>query len=107
MAEVRYENATRVYPGAGRPAVDALTLAIGDGEFVVMAGPPGCGTTTALRMLAGLEEVDEGTILIGGKDMAGGPSPGQDGGVVFPNHPPSPRKTVGGNKGFGPPVPGT
>ena len=49
----------------------ALTLAIGDGEFVVMGGPPGCGTTTALRMLAGLEEVDEGTILIGGQDMAG------------------------------------
>ena len=40
MAEVRYENATRVYPGAERPAVDALTLAIRDGEFVVMAGLP-------------------------------------------------------------------
>ena len=100
MAEVRYENATRVYPGAGRPAVDALTLAIGDGEFVVMAGPPGCGTTTALRMLAGLEEVDEGTILIGGQDMAGVPSRDRDVAIVFQNYALYPSKTVGENMGF-------
>ena len=100
MAEVRYENATRVYPGAGRPAVDALTLAVCDGEFVVMAGPPGCGTTTALRMLAGLEEVDEGTILIGGQDMAGVPSRDRDVAIVFQNYALYPSKTVGENMGF-------
>jgi multiple sugar transport system ATP-binding protein len=100
MAEVRYENATRVYPGAGRPAVDALTLAIGDGEFVVMVGPPGCGTTTALRMLAGLEEVDEGTILIGGEDMTGVPSRDRDVAIVFQNYALYPSKTVGENMGF-------
>jgi multiple sugar transport system ATP-binding protein len=100
MAEVRYENATRIYPGAGRPAVDALTLAIRDGEFVVMAGPPGCGTTTALRMLAGLEEVDEGTILIGGQDMAGVPSRDRDVAIVFQNYALYPSKTVGENMGF-------
>ena len=100
MAEVRYENATRVYPGAGQPAVDALTLAIGDGEFVVMTGPPGCGTTTALRMLAGLEEIDEGTILIGGQDMAGVPSRDRDVAIVFQNYALYPSKTVGENMGF-------
>ena len=100
MAEVRYENATRIYPGAGRPAVDALTLAIRDGEFVVMVGPPGCGTTTALRMLAGLEEVDEGTILIGGQDMAGVPSRDRDVAIVFQNYALYPSKTVGENMGF-------
>jgi multiple sugar transport system ATP-binding protein len=100
MAEVRYENATRVYPGAGRPAVDGLTLAIGDGEFVVMAGPPGCGTTTALRMLAGLEELDEGAILIGGEDMAGIPSRDRDVAIVFQNYALYPSKTVGENMGF-------
>ena len=100
MAEVRYENATRVYPGAERPAVDALTLAIGDGEFVVMAGPPGCGTTTALRMLAGLEELDEGSILIGGEDMAGVPSRDRDVAMVFQNYALYPSKTVGENMGF-------
>jgi multiple sugar transport system ATP-binding protein len=100
MAEVRYENATRVYPGAERPAVDALSLAIGDGEFVVMAGPPGCGTTTAVRMLAGLEELDEGTILIGGQDMAGVASRDRDVAMVFQNYALYPSKTVGENMGF-------
>ena len=100
MAEVRYENATRVYPGARRPAVDALTLAIGDGEFAVMTGPPGCGTTTALRMLAGLEEVDEGAILIGGADMAGVSSRDRDVAIVFQNYALYPSKTVGENMGF-------
>jgi multiple sugar transport system ATP-binding protein len=55
MSEVTYDSATCIYPGAERPAVDALQLAIKDGEFVVMVGPSGCGKTTALRMLAGLE----------------------------------------------------
>ena len=100
MAEVRYENATRVYPGSEHPAVDALTLAIRDGEFVVMAGPPGCGTTTALRMLAGLEELDEGSILIGGEDMAGVPSRDRDVAMVFQNYALYPSKTVGENMGF-------
>jgi len=100
MAEVRYENATRVYPGAERPAVDALTLAIRDGEFVVMAGPPGCGTTTVLRMLAGLEELDEGSVLIGGEDMAGVPSRDRDVAMVFQNYALYPSKTVGENMGF-------
>jgi multiple sugar transport system ATP-binding protein len=100
MAEVRYEDATRVYPGSEQPAVDALTLAIRDGEFVVMAGPPGCGATTALRMLAGLEEVDAGTILIGGEDMAGVPSRDRDVAIVFQNYALYPSKTVGENMGF-------
>ncbi len=100
MAEVRYEDATRVYPGSEQPAVDALTLAIRDGEFVVMTGPPGCGATTALRMLAGLEEVDAGTILIGGQDMAGVPSRDRDVAIVFQNYALYPSKTVGENMGF-------
>ena len=58
MADVRFEQATRIYPGTVVPAVDALDLAIADGEFVVLVGPSGSGKTTALRMLAGLEEVD-------------------------------------------------
>ena len=45
MAEVTYDSATCIYPGAERPAVDALELAIKDGEFVVMVGPSGCGKT--------------------------------------------------------------
>src|SRR6266536_656901 len=69
MAEVRFEHATRVYPGSDEPAVDSLDLAIKDGEFMVLVGPSGSGKTTALRMLAGLEEVDAGAVVIGGRDV--------------------------------------
>jgi multiple sugar transport system ATP-binding protein len=100
MAEVRYENATCIYPGAERPAVDALGLAIKDGEFVVMVGPSGCGKTTALRMLAGLEQIDSGSIRIDGRDMVGVPSRDRDIAMVFQNYALYPSKTVGENMGF-------
>jgi multiple sugar transport system ATP-binding protein len=100
MAEVKYENATCIYPGAERPAVDALALGINDGEFVVMVGPSGCGKTTALRMLAGLEEIDDGSIRIDGKDMVGVPSRDRDIAMVFQNYALYPSKTVGENMGF-------
>ena len=65
MAEVVYDGATRFYVGTERPAVNRLDLDIADGEFLVLVGPSGSGKSTALRMLAGLEEVDEGDIRIG------------------------------------------
>jgi multiple sugar transport system ATP-binding protein len=100
MAEVKYENATCIYPGAERPAVDSLALPINDGEFVVMVGPSGCGKTTALRMLAGLEEIDEGSIRIDGRDMVGVPSRDRDIAMVFQNYALYPSKTVAENMGF-------
>jgi multiple sugar transport system ATP-binding protein len=100
MAEVTYDQATCIYPGADRPAVDRLELAIADGEFVVMVGPSGCGKTTALRMLAGLEEIDGGFIRIDGKDMNGVPSRDRDIAMVFQNYALYPSKTVAENIGF-------
>jgi multiple sugar transport system ATP-binding protein len=100
MAEVTYDHATCIYPGAERPAVNALDLAIGDGEFVVMVGPSGCGKTTALRMLAGLEEIDGGSVRIDGRDMVGVPSRERDIAMVFQNYALYPSKTVGENMGF-------
>ena len=100
MAEVTYDSATCIYPGADRPAVDALQLAINDGEFVVMVGPSGCGKTTALRMLAGLEEIDDGSIRIDGRDMVGVPSRDRDIAMVFQNYALYPSKTVGGEHGL-------
>src|ERR1700727_1817036 len=100
MAEVTYDHATCIYPGAERPAVNALELPIEDGEFVVMVGPSGCGKTTALRMLAGLEEIDDGSIRIDGKDMVGVPSRDRDIAMVFQNYALYPSKTVGENMGF-------
>jgi multiple sugar transport system ATP-binding protein len=78
MADVRFEQATRIYPGTSEPAVDALDLHVEDGEFMVLVGPSGSGKTTALRMLAGLEEVDEGGIFIGGRDVTYVPAKNRD-----------------------------
>ena len=60
MTAVRYDHATRTYEGTDVPAVDALDLDIGDGELLVLVGPSGSGKSTALRMLAGLEPLDDG-----------------------------------------------
>jgi len=66
VAEVAFKDVDKVYPN-GVKAVDALTLDIQDGEFLVLVGPSGCGKTTALRMVAGLEDISGGTVSIGGK----------------------------------------
>jgi multiple sugar transport system ATP-binding protein len=100
MAEVRYEQATRVYPGTESPAVDALDLEIRDGEFVVLVGPSGSGKTTALRMLAGLEEVDAGAIFIGDRDVTDVTPKDRDVAMVFQNYALYPYLTVAANIAF-------
>ena len=65
MARVSFEGVTKRFGDS--VAVDDLTLDIGDGELLVLLGSSGCGKTTALRLVAGLEEVSEGTISIGGR----------------------------------------
>ncbi len=100
MAEVRFEHATRVYPGSDMPAVDSLDLAIEDGEFMVLVGPSGSGKTTALRMLAGLEEVDAGAIFIGDRDVTDVSPKNRDVSMVFQNYALYPYLTVAANIGF-------
>jgi multiple sugar transport system ATP-binding protein len=100
MAEVRFEQATRVYPGSDVPAVDALDLHIGDGEFMVLVGPSGSGKTTALRMLAGLEDVDAGAVLIDGRDVSDDPPKRRDVAMVFQNYALYPYLTVAANIAF-------
>jgi multiple sugar transport system ATP-binding protein len=100
MAEVRYVQATRVYPGNEVPAVDRLDLAIGDGELMVLVGPSGSGKTTALRMLAGLEEIDAGAVLIGDRDVSDLPPKDRDVAMVFQNYALYPYLTVAANIGF-------
>ena len=100
MAEVRYVEATRVYPGNEVPAVDALDLDIADGEFMVLVGPSGSGKTTALRMLAGLEEVDAGAVFIGDRDVSDDPPKARDVAMVFQNYALYPYLTVAANIGF-------
>ena len=99
MASVTFDHATRRYPGAERPAVDALELAVEDGEFLVLVGPSGCGKSTSLRMLAGLEDVDEGAIHIGGRDVTDVPPKDRDIAMVFQNYALYPHMTVADNMG--------
>jgi multiple sugar transport system ATP-binding protein len=100
MASITYKNATCIYEGSDKLAVDNLNLDIQDGEFVVLVGPSGSGKSTALRMLAGLEDIDEGSIEIGGKNMTGVPSKDRDIAMVFQNYALYPNKTVAENMGF-------
>jgi multiple sugar transport system ATP-binding protein len=100
VAEVRFEQATKVYPGTEAPAVDRLELRIGDGEFMVLVGPSGSGKTTALRMLAGLEEVDAGAIYIGDRDVTYMQPKRRDISMVFQNYALYPYLTVAQNIGF-------
>src|SRR5262245_863908 len=100
MATVKYSKATRIYPGTQRPAVDALDLEIGDGEFLVLVGPSGCGKSTSLRMLAGLEDVDSGSIQIDDRDVTHLPPKARDIAMVFQNYALYPHMTVYGNMAF-------
>ncbi|MFI6689338.1 ABC transporter ATP-binding protein [Streptomyces sp. NPDC050485] len=101
MAEVRYEQTSRIYPGTPPVvAVDRLDLAIADGEFLVLVGPSGSGKTTALRMLAGLEEVDSGRISIGDRDVTHAPPKERDIAMVFQSYALYPHMTVAQNMGF-------
>jgi multiple sugar transport system ATP-binding protein len=100
MSTVAFDKATRVFPGMDRPAVDTLQLDIEDGEFMVLVGPSGCGKSTCLRMLAGLEEVNDGRILIGGRDVTELPPKDRDIAMVFQNYALYPHMTVAENMGF-------
>jgi multiple sugar transport system ATP-binding protein len=100
MASVSFKNATRLYPGGTVPAVDKLNLEIADGEFLVLVGPSGCGKSTSLRMLAGLEEVNEGGIYIGDREVTDVPPKDRDIAMVFQNYALYPHMTVAENMGF-------
>jgi multiple sugar transport system ATP-binding protein len=94
MAGVQYRQATRIYPGTSSAAVANLDLDIQDGEFMVLVGPSGSGKSTALRMLAGLEAVDEGSIWIGDRDVTDVQPKDRDIAMVFQNFALYPHMTV-------------
>jgi multiple sugar transport system ATP-binding protein len=100
MATVTFDKTTRHFPGSDTPAVDALDLEIGDGEFLVLVGPSGCGKSTSLRMLAGLEPVDGGSIRIGDRDVTNVDPNNRDIAMVFQTYALYPHMTVAENMGF-------
>ncbi len=82
-------------------AVSDFNLEIGDGEFMVFVGPSGCGKTTSLRMIAGLEEITEGTLLIGDKVVNDVAPKDRDIAMVFQSYALYPHMTVRDNLAFG------
>jgi multiple sugar transport system ATP-binding protein len=100
MTAVRYDHATRTYEGTDVAAVDQLDLEIGDGELLVLVGPSGSGKSTALRMLAGLEPLDAGSIRIGERDVSNVRPRDRDIAMVFQNYALYPQLSVAENMGF-------
>ena len=100
MAAIELEHLTKAFAG-GVVAVDDVSLTIADGEFMVLVGPSGCGKSTLLRMIAGLEEITEGTISIGDVDVTELPPPDRDIAMVFQNYALYPHMSVRENLGFG------
>ncbi|MGH7263077.1 MAG: ABC transporter ATP-binding protein, partial [Candidatus Rokuibacteriota bacterium] len=87
------------------PAVDRLTLRVEQGELVVLLGPSGCGKTTTLRLIAGFETPDAGSVVVRGEVMSGPgrwvPPEKRGVGVVFQDYALFPHLTVAENVGFG------
>ena len=97
--DVRARGVTKSF--GGRRAVDDITLDIRRGEFFSLLGPSGCGKTTLMRMIAGFEFPDSGTIELGGQDMAGVPPHKRDVNMVFQSYALFPHLTVEKNVAFG------
>jgi multiple sugar transport system ATP-binding protein len=103
MARVVLENIAKTYAAkaGGTRAVRDASLAIEDGEFMVLVGPSGCGKSTLLRLVAGLETPDAGTISIGGRAVNGVPPKDRDVAMVFQSYALYPHLTVFDNLAFG------
>jgi multiple sugar transport system ATP-binding protein len=99
MATVTFENVNKRYGDV--VAVDDLNLDIRDAEFMVLVGPSGCGKTTSLRMIAGLEEITDGTLRIGDRIINDVPPKDRDIAMVFQSYALYPHMTIRDNLAFG------
>ena len=100
MAEVGFDGVWKEYD-SDSVAVKDLTIHVETGEFVVLVGPSGCGKTTSLRMLAGLEEITEGSISIDGVVVNDLPPKARGIGMVFQSYALYPHMNVERNLSFG------
>jgi multiple sugar transport system ATP-binding protein len=100
VAEILLDNVSKTFSGDVL-AVDHVSLEIGGGEFLVLVGPSGCGKSTLLRMIAGLEEVTEGTIAIDERDVTDLPPRARDVAMVFQTYALYPHMSVRENLGYG------
>lgn len=95
---VSFENVSKIYGATA--AVDSLDLEISEGEFFTLLGPSGSGKTTSLRMLAGLESISRGRILVGDTDVSHVVPEDRNVGLVFQNYALFPHLTVSENIAF-------
>ncbi|MFA6378448.1 MAG: sn-glycerol-3-phosphate ABC transporter ATP-binding protein UgpC [Candidatus Omnitrophota bacterium] len=100
MAQIILKDVNKVYQG-GVKAVKDINISIKDNEFLVLVGPSGCGKSTTLRMIAGLEEVSQGTIQIDNRIVNDVPAKNRDIAMVFQNYALYPHMTVFENMSFG------
>jgi multiple sugar transport system ATP-binding protein len=100
MARVRFVDVTKRYGDDGPEAISGLNLDIADGEFVVLVGSSGSGKSTALRMLAGLEDISSGEIWIGDRVVNDLAPRDRDIAMVFQNYALYPHMSVRENMGF-------
>ncbi len=99
MSEIRLERIHKIYKEAR--AVDDVSLTISQGEFMVLLGPSGCGKTTLLRSIAGLEEIDAGSVMIGERDVTEMPPRHRKIAMVFQSYAVFPHMSVYENIAFG------
>src|ERR687889_2107798 len=100
MATVTFDHLYKRY-GDEVVAVNDLNLEIGDGEFICLVGPSGCGKTTALRCVAGLEEISDGKLLIGDRVVNDVAPKDRDIAMVFQSYALYPHMSVFDNLAFG------
>ncbi|MDR9381640.1 MAG: ABC transporter ATP-binding protein, partial [Natronomonas sp.] len=103
MSSIRLENLNKIYsgPNGGIVAVDDVNIDIEDGEFIVLVGPSGSGKSTILRMVAGLESVTDGRILLDEEDITDRKPKNRDIAMVFQNYSLYPHLTARKNMSFG------
>src|SRR6201988_4100698 len=99
MAEIEFDDVTKRYPD-GFEAVKHMNLDVPDGELMILVGPSGCGKSPALRMVAGLEDISDGELKIGGQVVNDRAPKDRDIAMVFQNYALYPHMTVRENMGF-------
>jgi spermidine/putrescine ABC transporter ATP-binding subunit len=100
MNIIALRDLTKSFPGAGR-VVDSVTLNIREGEFVTLLGPSGCGKTTTLRLIAGFEYPDRGSVEVSGEDVTELPPYHRPVNTVFQDYALFPHMSVDQNVGYG------
>src|ERR1700760_4184094 len=99
MASIALQNVSKLYGKV--TAVDDVSLEVKDGEFMILRGPRGCGKSTCLRMIAGLESVSEGEVFIGNEVVNDVAPKDRNVAVVFQSYALYPHMSVGQNLAFG------